>query len=212
MAFDDSLTLDFSIGAAHIGVVNDATHRMTVTDDGKKYGTFPVSLGANNTPTAHGTKVIMEKGRSICMSGPGYNECGIKDTQRLTYGGEYLHSAPWNVGNIGNGIDSSNGCTNLLPADAAKLYPSCAWATSSTTRTPTVRRCPRCRLRRLERQLGHVADRRSGQHHLLTRSIRSPRSWTVAARAFVVFAGPIPTAARWRGGRPTPERIDPWSS
>jgi lipoprotein-anchoring transpeptidase ErfK/SrfK len=63
----------------------------------------------------------MEKGASICMSGPGYNECGVKWTQRLTYGGEYLHSAPWNVGNIGR-FDSSNGCTNLRPADAQRLY------------------------------------------------------------------------------------------
>jgi lipoprotein-anchoring transpeptidase ErfK/SrfK len=122
LAYDDSLTLDFSTGARNISVVNDATHKMTVTSDGKTYGTFPVSLGASKTPTAHGTKVIMEKGRSICMSGPGYHECGVKYTQRLTYGGEYLHSAPWNVSNIKNGVDSSNGCTNLLPQDAAKLY------------------------------------------------------------------------------------------
>ncbi|MGH8860557.1 MAG: L,D-transpeptidase, partial [Jatrophihabitantaceae bacterium] len=67
-------------------------------------------------------KVIMEKGRSICMSGPGYHECGVKYTQRLTYDGEYLHSAPWNLANIAHGVDSSNGCTNLRPADAAKLY------------------------------------------------------------------------------------------
>jgi hypothetical protein len=64
----------------------------------------------------------MEKCRSICMSGPGYRECGIKYTQRLTYGGEYLHSAPWNIANIDKGRDSSNGCTNLTPADAKKLY------------------------------------------------------------------------------------------
>ena len=64
----------------------------------------------------------MQKGLSICMHGPGYNECGIKYTQRLTYGGEYLHSAPWNVYNIENGIDTSNGCTNLLPLDASRLY------------------------------------------------------------------------------------------
>jgi lipoprotein-anchoring transpeptidase ErfK/SrfK len=122
LAYDDSLTLDFSTGARNISVVNDATHKMTVTSDGKKYGTFPVSLGATKTPTARGTKVIMEKGRSICMSGPGYHECGVKYTQRLTYGGEYLHSAPWNVSHIENGVDSSNGCTNLLPSDAQKLY------------------------------------------------------------------------------------------
>ncbi|HJQ42367.1 MAG TPA: L,D-transpeptidase [Jatrophihabitantaceae bacterium] len=120
--FDNSLTLDFSTGAANIVTVDDSTHTLTVTSDGKPWGkTFPVSLGANNTPTSRGIKVIMEKGRSICMSGPGYHECGVKYTQRLTYGGEYLHAAPWNLGNLGR-FDSSNGCTNLSTTDAKTLY------------------------------------------------------------------------------------------
>ncbi len=122
LSFDDSLSSSFSTGPRNISVVNNVSHEMTVTSDGKVYGTFPVSLGAPNTPTANGTKVIMEKGASICMSGPGYNECGVKYTQRLTYGGEYLHSAPWNISNIKRGVNSSNGCTNLLPADAQRLY------------------------------------------------------------------------------------------
>jgi lipoprotein-anchoring transpeptidase ErfK/SrfK len=131
LTYDDSLTLSFATGPRNISTVDDSTHMMTVTSDGKVEGTYPVSLGATATPTANGIKVIMEKGVSICMHGPGYDECGIKYTQRLTYGGEYLHSAPWNctgqpgcsgpANNIGH-ADSSNGCTNLLPADAAKLY------------------------------------------------------------------------------------------
>ena len=122
LKFDDSLTLDFTTGPANLLTVDDSTHTLTVMSDGVNWGTFPVSLGANNTPTKHGIKVIMEKGLSICMHGPGYNECGIKYTQRLTYDGEYLHSAPWNTYNIDHGRDSSNGCTNLHPADAKKLY------------------------------------------------------------------------------------------
>ncbi|MBN9619775.1 MAG: L,D-transpeptidase [Actinobacteria bacterium] len=124
LAFDGALTsLDFTTGPANIVTVNDATHQLTVTSDGQPWGSpMPVSLGASNTPTANGTKVIMEKGVSICMSGPGYDECGIKYTQRLTYGGEYLHAAPWNTYNIAHGIDSSNGCTNLYTTDAEKLY------------------------------------------------------------------------------------------
>ena len=131
MAFDDSLTSSWRTGASHIATVDDSSHTLTLTVNGKKEGTYPVSLGASNTPTRRGTKVIMEKGLSICMSGPGYDECDIKYTQRLTYDGEYLHSAPWNCtgssgctgpqNNIGS-ADSSNGCTNLLPDDAEKLY------------------------------------------------------------------------------------------
>jgi lipoprotein-anchoring transpeptidase ErfK/SrfK len=122
LAFDNSLTLDFSTGARNISSVDAASHKMTVTTDGKQYGVFPVSLGSHRTPTAHGIKVIMEKGRDISMRGPGYFDAHVKFTQRLTYGGEYLHAAPWNVSNINNGVDSSNGCTNLLPKDAQKLY------------------------------------------------------------------------------------------
>ncbi len=121
LAYDDSLTSDWTTGPANISVVDDSTHTITVTSDGKKFGSYPVSLGATDTPTRSGTKVIMEKGASICMSGPGYNECGVKDTQRLTYDGEYLHAAPWNLGNIGH-ADSSNGCTNLTPGDAKTLF------------------------------------------------------------------------------------------
>ena len=131
--FDDSLTLDFAIGASHVLTVDDSTHRLTVTSDGKPWGTFAVSLGASDTATRNGIKVIMERLPTVCMHdiAGSYYECGIKLDQRLTYDGEYLHAAPWNcvgypgcVGpenNIGRG-DSSNGCTNLRPADARKLY------------------------------------------------------------------------------------------
>lgn len=124
LAFNDNLTLDFFIGAKHIAVVNNATHHMVVTSDGKRKFDVPVSLGSQRTPTRRGIKVIMEKLPTVCMHDIAgtYFECGIKEDQRLTYDGEYLHSAPWNVSNIENGVNSSNGCTNLLPEDATKLY------------------------------------------------------------------------------------------
>jgi len=120
--FDDSLTSDFTTTDAHIVTVSDATHMLTVLDNGKVWATAPVSLGASDTPTKRGVKVIMEKGRDTSMRGPGYFDAHVKWTQRLTYDGEYLHYAPWNTYNITHGIDSSNGCTNLLLTDATKLY------------------------------------------------------------------------------------------
>jgi lipoprotein-anchoring transpeptidase ErfK/SrfK len=131
LAFDNSITLDYNIGAAHLVTVSEASHTLSVVSDNTPWATFPVSLGSSKTPTLRGIKVIMEKGLDIAMRGPGYYDPHVKFTQRLTYGGEYLHSAPWNcvgypgcVGpqnNIGK-ADSSNGCTNLRPADANKLY------------------------------------------------------------------------------------------
>jgi lipoprotein-anchoring transpeptidase ErfK/SrfK len=121
LAYDDSLTLSISTGAANISTVDSRTLTMTVTTDGKLYGRYSVSLGASKTPTARGTKVIMEKGLDISMRGPGYFDPHVKYTQRLTYGGEYLHAAPWNVANLGV-RSTSNGCTNLSPAAAKLLY------------------------------------------------------------------------------------------
>jgi len=124
LAFDGKLSsLDFNTGARTIAIVNDGNHTMTVNSDGTQYGTFPVSLGATKTPTFRGVKVIMEKLPTVCMHDTNgtYYECGIKWDQRLTYSGEYLHSAPWNLRNIGK-ANSSNGCTNLRPPDAVKLY------------------------------------------------------------------------------------------
>ena len=127
LVFDDSLTLDFSTGAEHVLTVDNATHRLTVRTDGAVWGTFPVSLGGSKSPTLRGTKVVMEKLPKVCMSGTEpdgstYHLCNVQFDERLTYGGEYLHAAPWNVYNIMHGINSSNGCTNLLPADAQRLY------------------------------------------------------------------------------------------
>ena len=116
MVYDDSLTSSWSTGASHIATVDDSSHTFTLDVNGKKEGTYPVSLGAPDTPTSRGTKVIMEKGNSICMSGPGYHICNVRYTQRLTYGGEYLHAAPWNC-------EGSPGCTgpedNIGRADSS---------------------------------------------------------------------------------------------
>jgi lipoprotein-anchoring transpeptidase ErfK/SrfK len=129
--FGDDLSADYTTTDAHIVTVSNAAHTLTVLDNGKTWGVFPVSLGAADTPTTNGTKVIMEKGRSVRMRGPGYDDPHVMWTQRLTYDGEYLHSAPWNcvgypgcvgpANHIGSS-NSSNGCTNLRPQDAIALY------------------------------------------------------------------------------------------
>ncbi|HZC71348.1 MAG TPA: L,D-transpeptidase [Jatrophihabitans sp.] len=116
--------IDFRTGARTIAIVQDAKHEMVVMSDGKIMGSYPVSLGGRRSPTVRGIKVIMDKHPSSCLADVAgtYRECGIKYTQQLTYSGEYLHSAPWNTSNIQRGVDSSNGCTNLMPTDARLLY------------------------------------------------------------------------------------------
>ncbi|MDT4928432.1 MAG: hypothetical protein QOF92_1299 [Pseudonocardiales bacterium] len=122
LTYDNNLTTDFHTGAANIAKVDNLTHKMVVTTDGKPYGSFPVSLGIRFTPTRPGIKVIMEKSNDITLHASSSPQLHVQYAQRLTYGGEYLSAAEWNVANIKKGVNTSGGGTNLLPADAKKLF------------------------------------------------------------------------------------------
>ena len=56
MVYDDSLTSSWSTGASHIATVDDSSHTLTLMVNGHKEGTYPVSLGAADTPTRRGTR------------------------------------------------------------------------------------------------------------------------------------------------------------
>ncbi|MBN9618840.1 MAG: L,D-transpeptidase, partial [Actinobacteria bacterium] len=116
LGYDDSLTLSISTGPANVSTVDCVSEKMTVTSDGKRMRTMPVSCGKAKTPTYTGTKVVMQKGEDI----PGTNRLRPNGTVRmvsnnpadpydlmvpwsvrLTNSGEYAHAASWNGGNIG---------------------------------------------------------------------------------------------------------------
>lgn len=125
LVYDDNLTLDYHIGAAHISHVKNADHVMIVTSDGKVVNTFPVSLGAADTPTYNGVKVVMAKHNPEEMtSAPGDPhpyDIMVPWSVRITNSGEFIHSASWNTGNIGS-RNTSHGCTNLDVDDAKWFY------------------------------------------------------------------------------------------
>ena len=121
------LTIDASVGPAVVMVVDNATKKMTVTRDGKLLRTIPVSLGKKSTPSSYGTMLIMEKYRKTVFDtfkelGPeeGYR-INIEYAQRLTWGGEFIHSAPWSVNAQGR-TNVSHGCVNMSPANATWLF------------------------------------------------------------------------------------------
>lgn len=120
LVFDNSLTLDMSTGAANVSRIDGHAERMTVTSDGKQVFSFPVSLGKASTPTFSGVKVVMEKDRVQRMTGPGY-DVRVPWSVRITNSGEFVHSASWNGGNIGQ-RSTSHGCTNLNTADAQRFF------------------------------------------------------------------------------------------
>jgi len=133
LAYAGALTsVTFTTGDSHVSTVDYASRKLTVTSNGRVVGTFPVSLGAAATPTYNGIKVVMQKGEdapgtdtlrpngTVMMSGPGYSNDPVPWSVRITASGEYVHAAGWNT-NIGV-RDTSNGCTNLKPADGKWFY------------------------------------------------------------------------------------------
>ena len=112
--------------------VNMKSHQMKVYKNGKLLRTLPVSTGrpGPKTETRYGIKVIVSKEPThimdstsigISKGSPGYYRITTHWDMRLTWSGEFLHSAPWSVGAQGN-TNVSHGCTNLSPSNAIWLY------------------------------------------------------------------------------------------
>jgi lipoprotein-anchoring transpeptidase ErfK/SrfK len=122
----------FTIGSAMVSTVNMRTHRMTVTQDGRTIRTFKVSTGkpGPKTETRYGTKVIIERESALTMDSatvgipkgdPNYYKIKTKWNLRLTWTGEFIHSAPWSTSAQGS-ANVSHGCTNMAPADAEWMF------------------------------------------------------------------------------------------
>ncbi len=121
------ITVGASVGRAVVLTVDNKSKMMTVTKDGKLLRKIPVSLGKAKTPSSSGTMVIIEKLRKTVFDtfaelGPteGYRT-DIEYAQRLTWGGEYIHAAPWSEGVQGQ-TNVSHGCVNISMANAQWLF------------------------------------------------------------------------------------------
>jgi lipoprotein-anchoring transpeptidase ErfK/SrfK len=115
------------IGRSFVMKVDNKTKKMTVVQDGKTIRTVPVSLGKKSTPSSSGTMVVMEKKAATVFDtraelGPseGYRT-EIEFAQRITWSGQYIHSAPWSVGSQGR-RNVSHGCVNVSPSNARWLF------------------------------------------------------------------------------------------
>ena len=127
---DDSTS--FTVGPSVISSVDMLAHTLTVREGGKVVRTFKVSTGKPGplTETRSGTKVIIERASSITMDSatvgipkgnPNYYKIKTQWNLRLTWTGEYIHSAPWSVNAQGT-QNVSHGCTNMAPADAQWMF------------------------------------------------------------------------------------------
>ncbi|GIE88012.1 L,D-transpeptidase [Actinoplanes regularis] len=106
--------------------VDNKTKKMTVLRDGKVIKTLPVSLGKSSTPSSSGTMVVIEKMAQTVFDttdtdpSNGY-KVDIQYAQRLTWSGQYIHSAPWSTYAQGR-QNVSHGCVNVSPSNAKWLF------------------------------------------------------------------------------------------
>jgi lipoprotein-anchoring transpeptidase ErfK/SrfK len=106
--------------------VDNATKKMTVTQDGKVVKTILVSLGRKSKPSVSGTMVVMAKMAETVFDttdtdGSAGYRTEIQYAQRITWSGQYIHSAPWSVGSQGR-RNVSHGCVNVSPSNARWLF------------------------------------------------------------------------------------------
>ncbi|HEU5034328.1 MAG TPA: Ig-like domain-containing protein [Mycobacteriales bacterium] len=120
----------FKIGPSHISRVDAARHQMYVYENGKLIRTFPISAGSDKYPTKSGVHITFEKSQVVTMdsatvgiprnSPDGYYEKVYWDV-RISYGGAFVHAAPWSVADQGV-VNVSHGCVNVAPANAEWFY------------------------------------------------------------------------------------------
>jgi lipoprotein-anchoring transpeptidase ErfK/SrfK len=118
-AQDRSATV--TIGKKVTMLVDNASHSMQVYQDDKLTRTIPVSLGEASTPSSSGTMVTMSHDYSTIFDVPGEYVVQVYYALRLTWDGQFIHAAPWSVGDQGHD-NVSHGCTNVSMENAQWLF------------------------------------------------------------------------------------------
>ncbi len=124
------LSRQFTIGKSLVTVASARSHRMKVWVNGRLRFDWPISTGQPGDDTPDGEYLTIEKGNpvdmdscsfGVCQGDPGYYNVLVYDSVRFTWSGDYIHSAPWSVGEQGY-ANVSHGCVNLAPDNAAWYY------------------------------------------------------------------------------------------
>ncbi|MEU6753270.1 Ig-like domain-containing protein [Spirillospora sp. NPDC046719] len=125
--------VNFTVGDSHVSTAGEDTHKMVVKINGKKARTIPTSMGRGGEEkytTTNGVHLTMQKDDPVTMTSDwegcgqgcaGYYSLTVYKAVKISDSGEYVHSAPWSVGDQGHD-NVSHGCINVSPSDAAWFY------------------------------------------------------------------------------------------
>ena len=120
----------FSTGDKMLAYTDAGSHYMTVYRNGDEINSIPITTGKPGFSTRSGIKVVLEQAPVVFMnsstvgiaadSSDSYHKDVSWDT-RVTWSGEYVHAAPWSVGEQGV-ANVSHGCTGMSTGNAHWFY------------------------------------------------------------------------------------------
>jgi lipoprotein-anchoring transpeptidase ErfK/SrfK len=122
----------FTVPEQLVATIDDSSHQMQVVRNGKLEKTIPVSMGmaAGGHTTPNGTYYVLEKFPDIVMDSSTYGvpvnsaqgyKVHVQLAVRIDNSGNFVHSAPWSVGDQGI-RNVSHGCINISPDNAKWFY------------------------------------------------------------------------------------------
>ncbi|PZS25354.1 MAG: hypothetical protein DLM59_20215 [Pseudonocardiales bacterium] len=120
----------FTVGSSVISKVSNATKTLTVYQNGVPIRSMPVSMGRSAMPTSAGINVVLVKfdqkffdsaSFGLPRDAPGGYYTKVYWDTKFTFGGEYVHAAPWSVSQQGH-RNVSHGCINVSTSNAKWFY------------------------------------------------------------------------------------------
>ncbi|OBG18812.1 Ig-like domain-containing protein [Mycobacterium sp. 852002-51057_SCH5723018] len=136
----DDTRVSFRIGDAHVSIADDATHQVSVFNNGALVRTMPTSMGMGGTENVGGRTIslwtppgiytVLDKGNPVVMDSstfglPKNSRLGYRETinwaTKISSDGIYLHELDATVWAQGH-QDTSHGCLNLNAGNAKWFY------------------------------------------------------------------------------------------
>ena len=121
---------DYTVHDAWVAQADGSTDQLTIFHNGAQVNRMPMSLGSPGFPSHEGPHVISEKMPTMIMDSCSYGVCAgqagyyreqVDLDERISNDGEFVHSAPWSVGQQG-ASNVSHGCVNLSPDNAQWFF------------------------------------------------------------------------------------------
>ncbi|HEY5854533.1 MAG TPA: L,D-transpeptidase [Aldersonia sp.] len=125
-----SARTEFDVGDALVAVADTSTHQVVVSINDQVVRTMPASMGKPGYETPLGTFPVIEKFRAMVMDSSTYGvpidapegyRIDVEYAVRITWGGVFVHAAPWSVSQQGR-ANVSHGCINLNTQNAKWFY------------------------------------------------------------------------------------------